>query len=272
MPDRIDIDLPKRHRGLLIVGDVHGHAELMESMIALARERDLLFVSCGDLVDRGPDSVGCLMRMRKLVDRRKGIWIRGNHEDKLYRAIKGRPVKINAALAETLQQLRDGKEGRAARDWLLETYPSVPYVARFRKSIVVHGGFGLRMLDRDPLPQTLRVRALYGQPLRPGKSSCRTIRTYGWVKEVPGGLNVVVGHDPCCDDTLLERRNSRGGRAIHIDSAAGKGGPLSAIETDHKGIPKRGWQIDPGGRSPRKTLIEPFSPKRVRKDYACAAA
>lgn len=69
-----------------ITSDVHSFYEPM--MTALneagfdANDPDHIFVSCGDLFDRGPDGIKCLDFVNDLPDERK-ILIRGNHEDLL---------------------------------------------------------------------------------------------------------------------------------------------------------------------------------------------
>ncbi|WP_241727463.1 metallophosphoesterase, partial [Cronobacter sakazakii] len=65
-------------RHIFIVGDLHGCLEALVS--ALKRERfdprvDAL-ISVGDLIDRGPDSLGCL----RLIGKRWFFAVRGNHE------------------------------------------------------------------------------------------------------------------------------------------------------------------------------------------------
>ena len=106
MAHRADLVLQPEYRGLLVVGDIHGHVDLMQRMMAHAARERLFFVSCGDLVDRGPSSAHCLLRMRDSVAAGAGAWIRGNHEDKLFRALKGRAVTISGALAATLAELQ----------------------------------------------------------------------------------------------------------------------------------------------------------------------
>lgn len=69
---------------LFVVSDVHSYYN--EMMYALQKQKfdidndNHIFVSCGDLFDRGPDSKKCLDFVNSLPDNRK-ILIRGNHED-----------------------------------------------------------------------------------------------------------------------------------------------------------------------------------------------
>src|SRR3546814_14755908 len=64
-----------------IVGDLHGCLDLLQvelDRVGFDRAKDRLF-SVGDLIDRGPDSMGCLRLLRE-------PWFfaaRGNHEDML---------------------------------------------------------------------------------------------------------------------------------------------------------------------------------------------
>ena len=73
-----------------IVGDVHGMAATLRSLLdMLGYERSrghyrhpegrrLVFV--GDIIDRGPDPLGCLDLVASLVDRGEALMILGNHE------------------------------------------------------------------------------------------------------------------------------------------------------------------------------------------------
>ena len=75
---------------LFVVSDVHSYYR--EMLLALSRagfdaeNKDHIFVSCGDLLDRGPDAVKCLTFVNSLDQDRK-VLIRGNHEDLLQEAI-----------------------------------------------------------------------------------------------------------------------------------------------------------------------------------------
>lgn len=69
-----------------VTSDVHSFYEQMMTALNEAgfdrENKDHVFVSCGDLFDRGPDGVKCLRFVNELEDDRK-ILIRGNHEDLL---------------------------------------------------------------------------------------------------------------------------------------------------------------------------------------------
>jgi len=66
------------YRHIYVVGDLHGCLSMLEDQLARVRfdaASDLL-LSVGDLVDRGPDIMGCL----KLIEEPWFACVRGNHE------------------------------------------------------------------------------------------------------------------------------------------------------------------------------------------------
>ena len=73
-----------------VVSDVHSFYNELEKALNNAGfdkdNKDHIFVSCGDLLDRGPDSLKCLEFVNSLQDDRK-ILIFGNHEELLQEAI-----------------------------------------------------------------------------------------------------------------------------------------------------------------------------------------
>ena len=76
---------------LFVVTDVHSYYD--EMITALKKQKfdidneNHIFVSCGDLLDRGPDPQKCLDFVNSIPDNRK-ILIMGNHEDLMEDAIK----------------------------------------------------------------------------------------------------------------------------------------------------------------------------------------
>ena len=67
---------------LFVVSDVHGFYTEMKKALDEAgfdpNNKDHLFISCGDLLDRGEESVKCLEYVNSLPRR---VLIKGNHED-----------------------------------------------------------------------------------------------------------------------------------------------------------------------------------------------
>ena len=66
----------------------------------------------GDLTDHGPDSPGALRIMFDLIDSGRGMFVLGNHDHKLARALLSRPVRMEPWLAETIEALDSGLRAR----------------------------------------------------------------------------------------------------------------------------------------------------------------
>lgn len=83
--------LSVNHEGRdFVVGDLHGSLCLLEGLldhVQFNKSTDRL-ISVGDLVDRGPDSLGCLRLLRQ-------PWfhaVMGNHEDLMLNFLAGNPI------------------------------------------------------------------------------------------------------------------------------------------------------------------------------------
>jgi protein phosphatase len=110
---------PNMHRAdtgpFNIIGDVHGCLdELLELLRVLGWQvegdcpmhpdgRKAVFV--GDLVDRGPNSVGVVQLVRRMVEAGVAYAVIGNHDEKLIRYLRGRKVQVSHGLERTLQEL-----------------------------------------------------------------------------------------------------------------------------------------------------------------------
>jgi len=83
-------------RRIYAIGDIHGRRDLLDRLLALIDEDDaarpparteLIFL--GDLVDRGPDSVGVIERLMALRETRPVRFLMGNHEEVFLKAAAG---------------------------------------------------------------------------------------------------------------------------------------------------------------------------------------
>lgn len=217
-------------RPLRVVGDVHGDWRGFSAAAASAGGRFL--IQLGDLTDGGPDSAEALRIMFRLIDDGRGLFLLGNHDLKLARALAGREVRIDAPLAGTLSQLDDELRARAQAEiarapaWLIDG-----------RRVFVHGGFHTAMLAAPPPPlpsgriEGVLSRALYGETtgrIQPDGYPERTLR---WVDRVPAGLTVYCGHDRrSTDGRPYVHHGALGGAGVFLDTGAGKGGHLSWID------------------------------------------
>ncbi len=214
--------------GLRIVGDVHGDAR----SFALAAETDLFIVQLGDLVDDGPDSTGALEMMFRLIDEKRGLFLLGNHDFKLARALRGDKVMRTPALEVTIAGLSPALAERAAFEIM-----KAPAWINHDGLFFVHGGFHRGMLAEEPppfpsaRPDALQARALYGQTTGRTNASGKPERLLHWVEDIPSGITVYCGHDRrSTDDRPYIKQGTLGGTAIFMDTGAGKGGHLSWVD------------------------------------------
>lgn len=113
----------------LVVGDLHGHLDDLEALLARAKfnpERDRVFC-VGDLVDRGPDSMGCLA----LLEQPWFHTVAGNHEgillDNIRELLEMGPSQVRKFRGYLESTLDAGSNGSG---WIVQAFlarPSVEY-------------------------------------------------------------------------------------------------------------------------------------------------
>jgi protein phosphatase len=220
--------IPDR-RGIRVIGDVHGDARAF----AMAVETDLFVIQLGDLVDYGPDSAAALRIAFALEDSGRGLFLLGNHDLKLRRALAGRDVRMGPELAVTLSQLDPALRAEAAT-----RIAAAPAWLRWGSVVFVHAGFHTEMLAEGAPPEVpdgrlhgVLSRALYGEPTGRTQSNGYPERSLRWVDRIPAGIKVYCGHDRrSTDGRPYIRHNRDGGTAVFLDTGAGKGGHLSWID------------------------------------------
>jgi polynucleotide kinase-phosphatase len=192
-----------------VIGDVHGcRAELEELLGTLGYmlERDAngraagaahpegrRAVFVGDLVDRGPDTPGVLQLVMGMVDAGTALCVRGNHEQKLVRALRGRAVRVSHGLAESLDQLaaESGEFRELAERFCGELVTH--YVLDGGKLVVSHAGLPERYHGRTS--NAVRSFALYGDSTGETDEYGLPVR-YPWANDYRGTATVLYGHTP----------------------------------------------------------------------------
>lgn len=201
----------------VIVGDVHGCASELDALldaVAFTSGDRLVFV--GDLIARGPDSLGVLDIARTTG----AIVVRGNHEQKLldWRDGRERWIRGEAAARQPIGKLHRDL-GRALRpiDWsLLET--SKTWLDLPEHDVrVVHAGIDPSVPFERQSPDTLmRIRTV----LAPGPS--RGNRFVLWGARYVGPPHIVFGHNAAPGLQLHEW-------ATGLDTGCVYGGRLTAM-------------------------------------------
>jgi protein phosphatase len=211
-----------------VVGDVHGDS----TAFAYAVATDRFIIQLGDLIDHGPDSAKTLRIMFDLVESGRGLFILGNHDLKLARALSGEHVRIEPVVQATIDQMDADLKTQTLRH-----VAAAPAWLRLGPMLFVHGGFHTAMLEQPSpehgleRPQGPMARALYGEPtgrIQPDGYPERSLR---WVDRIPAGITVYCGHDRRSHDGRpYVRHGAQGGTAVFLDTGAGKGGHLSWID------------------------------------------
>lgn len=239
----------------IIVGDVHGCRSELEALldrVAFGSGDRLVFV--GDLVARGPDSLGVL----DVVRRTGAIVVRGNHEQKLLDWRKARTawMRGEAAAKPPIGRMhRDLARALRPVDWtLLETSPFYVDLPE-HGARVVHAGLVPGLAIEAQSPQTLmRIRTVRLEALavrgKRGKSA-----NVLWGAAYTGAPQVIFGH------------NAAPGLQLHawatgLDTDCVYGGRLTAM------VLAEGQKVPRGLQARRGVLVsEPaqrvwFSPER----------
>jgi protein phosphatase len=225
--------------GLRVVADVHGDAAAFIHAVEGALAADMFVIQLGDLVDHGPDSPEVLRRMFALIDAGQGLFLLGNHDHKLRRALTGTQLRIQAdGLGKTLAQLDAAPDGDVLKSRAIEEIGRAPAWIRDGGRIFVHGGYHPGMLHSAPPPdagtqkaQGLVTRALFGQVTGRMRHDGFPDRVHDWVDKIPADVTVVCGHDRrSLDGRPFVAEGALGGRCIFLDCGAGKGGHLAWID------------------------------------------
>lgn len=236
--------LPTGFAGVRVVGDVHGEAAAFRDAIAGAAAARLFVIQLGDLTDYGPDAPGVLAAMFALIDRRAGLFLLGNHDHRLRRALLGRAVAPTEGLEPTLAQLARHPDRETLVARAIAEIAAAPAWLLWRDCLFVHGAFHPLMLAEPAPPDAgakrpsgAVARALYGQTV-PGALTAQgyPVRVLDWVDAIPAGLTVYCGHDNRSETGRpLVLTGRAGGRAVFLDTGAGKGGHLAWIDLATEG-------------------------------------
>jgi polynucleotide kinase-phosphatase len=249
-----------------IIGDVHGCRAELETLLeteGYILDRDDLeramsarhpagrrAVFVGDLVDRGPDTPGVLRLVMGMVAAGTAFAVMGNHEAKLLRALRGKHVKVNHGLAESLEQLAAEPPGFTAQvEQFLDGLIS-HYVFDGGRLVVSHAG----LIEQYHGRTSGRVRefCLYGQTTGETDEYGLPVR-YPWAQEYRGQAIVAYGHTPVPDAEWLNN-------TLCLDTGCVFGGRLTALN-----YPERTMVSVPAS-AVHYTPARPFPAAAVRAD------
>lgn len=217
-----------------IVGDIHGCREELEDLLEESgwEEGDQL-VSVGDLVAKGPDSLGVIRLFRKLG----GLAVRGNHDQHCLHwwdaKEAGAPLPGLRPAHQAVADRLDDADWRWLAD--LPLWLELPE----HEALVVHAGLlpDLPLEEQDPY-DLMNMRSI----LQDGTGSRSYEDGTPWAELWPGPRLVVFGHDAVRG---LQTRP----HAIGLDTGCVYGGWLTGVwlpERDLVAVPARAAYTEPG--------------------------
>jgi diadenosine tetraphosphatase ApaH/serine/threonine PP2A family protein phosphatase len=219
-------------QAVAVVGDVHGCATELDDLLALlgrydeGRPRHVVFV--GDLTDRGPDSVGVLVRVAALAGAGRCTLIRGNHDDKLRLTIDDPRGPYGGDRRQTLRAVLAAEAGapgllQGTRRLLDRARDVVEWldVERDERVIVTHAGLPTSLAQRVAATSAAEVLAANEEHFTraaiyaggPGRDSAA---------EPVTGLVQIHGHTPTAEPL------DPSGPVVNVDTGVCFGGRLSA--------------------------------------------
>ncbi|MEH1939472.1 MAG: polynucleotide kinase-phosphatase [Nostoc sp.] len=185
-------------------------------------------VFLGDLVDRGPRILDTVKLVRNMVAAGTAFCVPGNHENKLLRKLRGKNVRVNHGLEQTLAEIEAlpdevrepfSKELQMFLDSLISHY-----LLDDGRLVVAHAGMKQEMQGRGS--GAVREFALYGESTGEIDEFGLPVR-YNWAGEYRGEPMVVYGHTPVPEAEWLNN-------TIDIDTGCVFGGKLTALRYPEK--------------------------------------
>lgn len=201
-----------------IIGDIHG---CYEEFINLVNEngysKNDVVISVGDLNDRGPHSDCAIYRFASgIIDNHYSI--RGNHDDKLIRWLRGN--KVNAeSLQSTINQLGD-----IDKDRLYYKMMDLPYIIKLgSNNYITHAGFNP---NYHPMNNSKEF-SMYARHYDPVKKTFTHDQNHKyWFDYKTDDNNYFFGH-------IIFDEMPKIDKVYALDGGCYKGGPLRAAVLIH---------------------------------------
>ena len=192
-----------------VIGDIHGcYGELvllLEKLGYQITEGDdpckspyrhpdgRIAVSVGDLCDRGPNSPGVIALWRQMVREGTGLVVKGNHDNKLERYLKGNNVKVGHGLDLTIQQMHS-KSSPIKKNKIYKFLVDLPYKLELDggKLLVCHAGLAEKYHNAS-MNKKIISKCIYGETTGATDENGFPVRL-PWQDDYTGSTVVVHGH------------------------------------------------------------------------------
>lgn len=215
-----------------IIGDVHGCLdELKELLVKLGysegedrlyrHPQQRIFVSVGDIVDRGPNAYNALIFMKKHIEAKLAVMVMGNHENKFARYLVGRNIKVGHGLQATIDQLPSDLDRKALAEFLFANLKPYYLYEYENKTLVAitHAAFKDEFIGFNN--KGIQAYCMYG-PISGQNEDGKPNRIHWEIDHV--GIPVVYGH------TVTEDfKPKHGSDTVCIDTGCVFGGALTCL-------------------------------------------
>jgi bis(5'-nucleosyl)-tetraphosphatase (symmetrical) len=216
-----------------IISDIHGCYDEMTALIEKigytiknglpVHDEGRVLVFAGDLTDRGPKSIEVIRFVAGAYEQGAVRYVPGNHCNKLYRYLKGNPVKVMHGLETTAAELKalSEEERRKVSEQFMRLYEAAPLydILHNEELVVAHAGIKADDIGKN----TRRVKdfVLYGDVTGETYPDGRPVRR-DWAAAYNGTAWVVYGHTPVKEPRIKNR-------TINIDTGCVFGNELTAF-------------------------------------------
>ncbi|KAK3096288.1 hypothetical protein FSP39_025372 [Pinctada imbricata] len=180
-------------RAILVIGDVHGCKDELVELLKLAKEeerdRDILPIFVGDLLNKGPKSIETMELLRTMDH----FAVRGNHEEAVLNQLQNAEEDENYELPAKYDWIKNLTEED------IEYHKNLPYTISIPSlnAIIVHAG----LVPGIPIEQQNYTNMICMRNLVPREDGMgyigREVRDKGepWASLWPGPQHVYFGHD-----------------------------------------------------------------------------
>jgi serine/threonine protein phosphatase 1 len=197
---------------VIAVGDIHGRLDLLDQFLDHVKNTQTTVILLGDLIDRGPDDLGVLERVEKLLEEPEA-WgleaayaLRGNHEQMYLDACEGFDVDVWA---------NNGGKYRELDQLILHSnwVRNLPIYMVVGDTMFIHAGVFPVVDPADNLEGRVERLVWIREPFMTVGPQLEK-----WTNKIK---RVVHGHTPFFEDDQLGQVNvSQKGDRIGIDSGA----------------------------------------------------
>lgn len=210
-------------RAVFVIGDIHGcldeMCELMDKACSI--EKNSLFILVGDLVNKGPYSVGVVRKLREMGT--SVYAVRGNHDEGALREVASYTNDPKYHIPERYNWIKD------LNDEDVDFMSALPYTISIPclNTLIVHGGLVPGTpLEVQRLNDLTNMRNVIdtGDPFdSDGLIGYNKLdKGVAWVDMWPGPEHVYFGHD-------AKRKLQRGSFATGLDTGCCYGGKLTGV-------------------------------------------